>query len=569
MLQELSIRNFAIIEDLSIGFESGLTVLSGETGAGKSIIISAVNLLLGSRVSPGLIRTGSDSAELEALFLIDPQSSVARVMVEQGYDPQEGLLVRRIIARHDRHRIYINGRLATMQVLTAITANVASISGQHAHQGLLKDDEHLLILDQYGGLLDLRNQYRDTYRDILPLIEREENLLRRQARQSEQMELLRFQCGEIEAANIMPDEDQQLEAERLRLKNGQQLYQTVQQCLDELYGVDGAVFERLGHLGKELGKCAGIDALLQEPADELDALAYGVEDLVSKLRAYQGRLDLDPQQLEEVEERLDTLNRLKRKYGGSMASVLAYAEVTGRQLAEIENIDEALSEIRQQLNQAHERLGQMADQLSRERQVAAGKLARMVEVELASLKMTDTRFSVELADLQAPKDVSAYLALNGRLLSETGVDRASFMIAPNVGEAIKPLTAIASGGELSRVVLALKAILAQNDSLETVVFDEVDAGIGGGVAEMVGRKLAALARFHQILCITHLPQIAKYGEHHFRIEKAVAAGRTHTTIRRLDATARVQELARMLGGEEITPKTMDHAKEMLTEASSR
>jgi DNA repair protein RecN (Recombination protein N) len=563
MLHEISIRNFAIIEDLTIRLESGLTVISGETGAGKSIIINAVNLLLGSRASATLIRTGADSAELEALFRIAPDSDIANVMTRHGYDPAEGLVVRRIISRNDRHRIYINGRLATMQVLTAITANLASISGQHAHQGLLKEEEHLYILDQYGGLLNLRDQYQTAYQELLPLIAKEQELLGQQTRQSEQMELLRFQCDEIASANVLPEEDQDLEQERIRLKNGQMLYQTVQQCIDELYSIDGAVIERLGHLGKELGKCAAVDAALQVRADEMDALSYGVEDLAGNLRDYLGHLDMDPQRMEWVDERLDTLNKLKRKYGGSLDDVLEYAAEASHQLEEIENIDDAISRIKDKLATAHVRLCQDAETLSLKRKAAAEKLAEAVERELASLKMVDTRFAVEIASLSSPKDAGPYLHHNACYLSETGMDRASFMIAPNVGETIKPLAAIASGGELSRVVLAIKAILAQNDSLETVVFDEVDAGIGGGVAELVGKKLVALARYHQILCITHLPQIAKYGQHHFRIEKRVSKGRTHTTIKQLNSKARVKEVARMLGGEQITSTTLDHAREML------
>jgi DNA repair protein RecN (Recombination protein N) len=567
MLQEISIRNFAIIEDLTIRFESGLTVLSGETGAGKSIIINAVNLLLGSRASATLIRTGAESAELEALFHICEQSSVAQTMRELGYDPGEDLLVRRIISSNDRHRIYINGRLATMQVLTAITADLASISGQHAHQGLLKEDEHLNILDQYGSLLSLRSAYQDAYRRIVPLIRKEQELLRRQARQGEQMELLRYQRDEIEAAGIQPEEDSRLEKERLRLKNSETLFQTVQHCVDEIYNNDGAAVERLGYFGKELARAAEIDDRLKSRADEIEALTYGLEDLASHLRDYLNGIDMDPKQLEAVEARLDTLNKLKRKYGGSLEGVRAHGEEVVRQLAEIENIDAAIDAVQAELKICQTDLGRLADTLSEKRTGSAGKLARAVEQELTSLKMADTRFSVQILPLPVSPDASPYLSHNGGGLGESGPDRAAFMIAPNVGEAIKPLSAIASGGELSRIVLALKVILAQNDSVETVVFDEVDAGIGGLVAELVGKKLAHLARHHQILCITHLPQIAKYGDHHFCIVKAVSKGRTHTTITPLSAEARVEELARMLGGEKITSTTRAHAKEMLATAS--
>ncbi len=563
MLQEISIRNFAIIEDLSICFENGLTILSGETGAGKSIIINAVNLLLGSRASAALIRTGAENAELEALFRIAPQSRTARTMQDLGYDPDEGLLIRRIISANDRHRIYINGRLATMQVLTAITDDLASISGQHAHQGLLREEEHLNILDRYGGLSGLRGQYQGVYRDIVPLIGRHKELLRRQARQGEQMELLRFQHEEIEAAALQPDEDSRLEKERLRLKNSENLLQTVQLCVDELYNNDGAAVERLGHLGKELARIAEIDDRLKPRATEIEALTYSLEDLVSQLRAYLNGIDMDPGQLEAVEARLDVINKLKRKYGGSLDSVRAHGQEVARQLSEMENLDAAIDAVQAELKTRHTELARLAETLSEKRAASAADLAQSVEQELSSLKMADTRFCVQVSPLTAAPDAEPFLSHKGRGLNESGADRAAFMIAPNVGEAIKPLAAIASGGELSRVVLALKVILAQNDSLETIVFDEVDAGIGGLVAELVGRKLAHLSRHHQILCITHLPQIAKYGEHHFRIVKAVSKGRTRTTIATLGPDERIEELARMLGGEKITATTRAHAKEML------
>jgi DNA repair protein RecN (Recombination protein N) len=563
MLQEISIRNFAIIEDLTIHFEPGLTILSGETGAGKSIIINAVNLLLGSRASAALIRTGADSAELEGLFHCGPDSRVAHTMSDLGYDPEEGLQVRRIISKNDRHRIFINGRMATMQVLMAITSDLASISGQHAHQGLLKDEQHLDILDQYGDLLPLREEYQTCYRQIVPLIQRESELVRRQGAQTEQMELLRFQRDEIEASDVKPDEDQQLEKERLRLRNSENLLQTIQQCVDLLYSSDGAVVERLGHCGKELSRSAQMDDRLQPTADQIHSLSYVVEDLASQLRDYLGHIDMDAGHLEEVEARLDLMNRLKRKYGGTLEKVLDFARDARRQLDEVENIDAVLAQVRQVLQTRHAQLGRLARALSDKRRQAARKLARAVEGELTSLKMADTRFAVELNSLPAAPETGPYLRHNDCGLSETGLDRVVFMIAPNVGEAIKPLAAIASGGELSRVVLALKAILAHNDAVETVVFDEVDAGIGGEVAELVGKKLANLAGRHQILCITHLPQIAKYGQHHFRIVKSVAKGRTRTTLIPLNTDERVEELARMLGGKTITAKTRAHAREML------
>jgi DNA repair protein RecN (Recombination protein N) len=564
MLLELSIRNFAIIEDLTIRFESGLTILSGETGAGKSIIINAVNLLLGSRVSAGLIRAGADNAELEALFDIPPQNALGRLMREAGFDPGEGLMIRRIISNSDRHRIYINGRLSTMQMLSGLTTHLASISGQHAHQGLLQEETHLEILDQFGDLAGLRTEYEAVFQAIQPLLNQERNLLHRQAHQAEQLELLRFQHQEIALAALVPGEDEDLELERLRLKNGEQLFQQVQMCIDGLYSGDGATVERLGQMAKILEKAARIDGALEQRVTDLTELVYQAEAVALQLRDYLKRIDLDPRRLEAVDARRDQINKLKRKYGGTLADIIALKAKLEVQLQETENIEGAIEQVRAELNILRERLVRLAERLTESRRQAALRLSRQVESELAELKMAETRFEVDLQPLTTTKETSPYLTHQGHALGECGADRAAFMLAPNVGEVIKPLAAIASGGELSRVVLALKAILAHTDALETVVFDEVDAGIGGGVAEVVGKKLEALARHHQILCITHLPQIAKYGRHHFYISKHVSQGRTHTTIVPLDAQGRVEEIARMLGGEKITAVTRKHAREMLS-----
>ncbi len=569
MLTELFIRNFAIIDDLRIRLSEGLTILSGETGAGKSIIISAVNLLLGARATAGLIRTGSDTAELEALFHVAPESRAAVLMKECGHDPTEGLLIRRIISRADRHRIYINGRLATLQTLTPITEHLASISGQHAHQGLLKEDRHLVIIDQFGRLIALRDRVRGRYRGILPLIDRLKDLRRTKERQAERMELLAFQKQEIESAAPAPGEDETLEMERIRLKNAETLYRTVHASIQELYSADGSISERLAEVRKSLEKAASVDSDLSPHATGVSEAAFQIEDSVEALRGYLKNIRIDDQRLEEVEDRLDLLRGLKRKYGGSLESVLERLESISREHRGIENLDADIEEAEKRLSRSHDQLADLAAELSRKRGETADRLAGKVEKELHSLKMSNTAFEVSLQAAPADPDADPHLVMDGRLITESGVDRAQFLIAPNVGEKPKPLADIASGGELSRVVLALKAILASVDSVETVVFDEVDAGIGGGVAEVVGKKLTRLARAHQIICSAHLPQIAKFGDHHFRISKGVSDGRTRTAIEPVSRKDRVKEIARMLGGEKITRATMAHAREMLKGTGGR
>jgi len=566
MLRDLSIKNFAIIDDLQVQFDAGLTIMSGETGAGKSIIIHAVKLLLGARATAKLIRTGAETAELEAFFDIPMSAPVTGVMAAHGYSAEEGLMIRRVISRNDRHRVFINGSMATMQVLQVITENLASISSQHAHQTLLKEDFHLDVLDEYGNLMELRAAVSGLYREILPLLEQREALLALRDRQNDQRELLAFQSAEIEAAQLVPGEDEQLAAERRRLRNAQTLIQTVNQCVELLYGGQDAVADHLGAIRQQLETAAGLDPDLQPPSQRVAELSYQVEDVAEELRRYLRSVESDDHRLEDVEARLDTLNRLKRKYGETLSDVIHKYEVIQASLTELENLGGQIEKLDKLLANLHERLKTAVNRLHEERARVAHRLSDEMAQELEALQMPGTQFAIAVAKVPADARTSRYLSVDGCKVDERGMDRAAFQIAPNVGEQLKPLAAIASGGELSRVVLALKAILAVSGSLETLIFDEVDAGIGGGVAEVVGQKLSALAAHHQVICITHLPQIAKFGRQHFKISKAVHQGRTRATIAPLDADARLEEMARMLGGIKITNKALDHAREMLQKA---
>jgi len=563
MLQELSIKNFAIIDDLTMRFSGGFTILSGETGAGKSIIINAVNLLLGSRASAKMVRTGAETAELEALFGIPAESLTAQIMASQGYDAEEGLIVRRVISATDRHRVYINGHLANMQNLVAITRSLASISGQHAHQVLLREDEQLGILDRFGGLDDQRAEVAAGVRQIQDLIKELKRLKTREKRSAEQRELLKFQKSEIDAADISPGEDETLEGERKRLKYAEALYGMVFQSVETLYSAEGAAVERLGAARAELEKAGDIDPVLSQRARALSEAVFQVEDVVQELRSYLGNIEVDDKRLEAVEDRLEVLGRLKKKYGGILEAVFAYRDSIDAKLAEIENLTGSVSKTEAALATANRKIGGLAVKLSQKRKQAGTRLSKLVAAELAGLKMQGTRFEVVVAPIPADEKTDTSLVFQDCLLAENGIDTVSVLIAPNVGEDLKPLSKIASGGELSRVVLALKVILAGSESVETVVFDEVDAGIGGGVAEVVGKKLADLAGRCQVICITHLPQIARFGDYHFLIFKKVKNKRTLTFIEPLDVEQRVQEMARMLGGVKISATTVEHARELL------
>jgi len=478
-------------------------------------------------------------------------------------DPAEGLLIRRVVAARSPNRIYINGQLVTMAMLSAITADMASISGQHAHQKLLDEAQHLIILDQYGGLLPLRDKVAQCLQRIEPALERLRRLGDLQAGRSREMDLLAFERDEIEAAALAHDEDERLESDRRLLQNAQLRYQSTQECIERLYGMQGAVVDLLAQAQDLLTAAAGIDPALNLQAGRIEQANLEIADVVQELQTYLGGIDLDGQQLDAVEARLDLITKLKRKYGGTIEAIMAHHKTAKAALDEMENSTEQIAALHQQLEGEHQQLSELCRRLSDRRKTAAEDLACKVEGALAALRIPEARFEVQIKPRPAPDDTAPYLIVDRARADANGIETARFFIAPNTGEALKPLSTIASGGELSRMVLALKSILAGNDALETLVFDEVDAGIGGETADVVGRKLAQLARTHQVICITHLPQIARFGDDHMRVTKSIHKGRTVTTIERLRKKERVAELARMLGGEQVTAKTLAHADEML------
>jgi DNA repair protein RecN (Recombination protein N) len=408
-----------------------------------------------------------------------------------------------------------------------------------------------------------RQKVYDLYHQILPLIDELEKLKNIRDRQAEHLELLQFQKKEISDAGIVVGEDTELEQERLRLKNAETLFQIVHGSIEALYGASGSVIERLLEVKKNLERAGQIDSRLNSEAGSLAESTYLLEDLIEELRSYLRLIQIDEQRLEAVEERLDELNKLKRKFGGSLQAVQSQLETIEKELLNVENISEKITCVEKTIAERLERCKELAFKLSGSRKKAAGVLAKKITKALSLLKMVQTIFKVDLNPIVWNQKTDRYLKVGDHVLSESGIDRVTFMIAPNLGEDLKPLATIASGGELSRVILALKAILAETDSVETVIFDEVDAGIGGATAEVVGRKLAELAKHHQVICITHLPQIAKFGEHHFSISKHVIDGRTQTAIQPLSNAERHKEIARMLGGEDITSTALEHARELL------
>ncbi len=563
MLSELAIKNFAIIDDIRISFSRGFSVLTGETGAGKSIIIEAVNLLLGGRAASDLVRTGEKIAELEATFEIEPGSPAARIMADQDMDPAEGLMIRRVIAASGKHKVYINSRQSTMQLLKEVTCNLAGISSQHAHQSLFNEENHLSILDRFAKTQAMAAEVRQLYNALTPLVRQIHELTAGADQMDQENDFLRFQIEEIKGANIRADEDELLQNERLRLKNGTEILTCVTAAIDELFTREDAILERLGRIRNDLEKRSALDPALDQIAGKASQALFDLEDLAEELRIYTSRIDLDPEHLDKTEERLDLIQRLKRKYGGTLEQLFQrYADMQSR-LERTDNVAQRIAGLEKKAEQLAATLREKALTLSEKRRAGAEILGRLAEKELGELEMGNSRFVVFMD--HTPADETGYFTVDGRRITPTGMDRVSFLISPNPGEEPRPLSRIASGGELSRVVLALKAILSRTEELGTLVFDEVDSGVGGRTSDKVGKKLRALADTYQVICITHLAQIARFGTSHFRIEKKVHNGRTATAITPLaDMESRVAEIARMIGGEKITSATLAHAREMLS-----
>ncbi|MBE0559188.1 MAG: DNA repair protein RecN [Proteobacteria bacterium] len=553
MLKELNIRDFAIIDELRVSFDGGLNVISGETGAGKSIIIGAVGLLLGDRANTDMIRSFEDAAVVEALFDISEQDGLRKRIGELGYGGGEELIVRRVVSRSGKNRVYINGALASLASLAAIGESLINICGQHEHQMILDPENHTDILDEFGGLMPLRSEYRESYDRYRALNERLRGLQELRRKKEEREELLRFQIGEIAQAGVRAGEDAALMEEKKVLANVQKLIDLAQVAYETLYGKGASVLAELRSAASAVKEIRKIDAALKLSEEEMEELYYRIEEAAFTLRDYGSRLTFDPARMEALEERLERLGRLKRKYGGTLDAVIAKQAEAEAELRNIASVEAEIEQLAAAIADEKARMIDAARLLSGRRHEVAAALRETIEKEVRTLRMENARFEVVFRE-PAGGDAA---------FTEKGTDDLEFYLSANVGEEIKPLRGIASGGELSRIMLALKKVLARTGSVGTIVFDEVDSGIGGATAEIVGQKLREVSRHHQVLCITHLAQIACCGDRHYRVVKRIAGERTNTSVAVLSEEERVEEIARMLGGVELTEKTREHAQEML------
>jgi len=551
MLTDLKIKNFAIIDELHLSFLPGLTILSGETGAGKSIIIGALNLILGGRSFVEQIRTGENEAIIEALFDISGDSNFQEILAAKGFSVNDNtLLIKRIISREGKNKVLVNGSLTTLSLLTEIVEPLLNISGQHEHQELLRPQNHINILDEFGNLFPLRKEYYESFRLQEKIRQEIETLKFESSRRQERKELLNFERDEIARAQLVPGEEEDLVKEKNILKNAEELITISNGIYESLYSSDGAIISQLSRKARELKDIINIDSQLIPFGQILDSVIIQLEDLAISLRDYSKRIKYDPQMLEEIDNRLETIRRLKKKYGTTVEDILEYQKKIEVELEKISDYDDHLQSLAGEYERINGETREKAKILSQKRKETALKLSQRIEEELATLGMQNTKFSVEITPLES--------------LDESGMDQIEFLISPNPGEDLRPLARIASGGELSRVMLAFKHLFTREEKIATLVFDEVDAGIGGATAQVVGQKLYEISRHYQTICITHLPQIACFGEHHYSIKKKVEKGRTKTLVKKLNPEERVEEIARMLGGTEITQQTRNLAREMIT-----
>ena len=570
MLRLLKITNFAIIDDLEIAFGPGLNVLTGETGAGKSIIFDALNLTLGARARGDLVRTGAKEAVVESLFEIPDTSAglaTRSLLVEAGVEIEdEGeFIVRRRVAEAGRSHIYLNGVLGTASLLSSVGERLVNIHGQHAHQSLLRPAGHLGLLDDFAQTSGERTALGELVRDLKTAEEKLRVHKEGVRERAQRADLLRFQVEELEKAALRAGELAEIEAELPRLRNAGRLIEGAASLYKRLYEAEGAIVEKTGEIHRELEDIAGLDESLHPLAEEAASAQAQLESLADSLRDYTEAIAHDPGLLEELEERRALVREMIRKYGSDEAECLAYLEECRNQLAVISDEEGTEARLVDARDALRADLSKAALALSEERARAAKSLDARMEEALAELGLAGARFQTLITHQEDPE---GFIRVGGRAVAirADGVDRAQFHFSPNPGEPPRPLSRVASGGELSRLMLSLESVLRRADLIPTLIFDEVDAGIGGAVAEVVGRKLKGVSESHQVLVVTHLPQVASLGARHFRVEKHVAEGRTATRIELLEDGERVEEIARMGTGLEITDAAREHAREMLGKA---
>lgn len=543
MLKELRIKNFAIIDDLKVRFEEGLNVITGETGAGKSIIVDSLSLALGSRAQSDLIRSGEKEAVVHAYFEVGGVKELPDI----GIDISDGLILRRSISASGKSRSYINDTMVSLQSLAEVGRSLVDIHGQHEHQSLLSIDKHRDFLDAFGKLHEDRQWVENLYKEVEMLKKEATELKQKVKERAHRLDLLKFQIQEIDAASLKASEKEELIEKKTILSNLNRLNELTETAYAMIYGSEGSCMERLSSIISKVREMSSIDHSVTDTLNMLESALPFIEDAAVSLRGYRDRYDVEPERLAEIEERIDLIKKLEKKYGEGIENIIRYRDEAERELKGLEFVDEKLESLEADLKRKEETLLNSAVSLSGKRGKIAKRMEELVMKELRELAFGNAEFMIDFKQ---------------EAISSFGIDKVEFLFSANPGEPPRPLAKIASGGELSRVMLALKSILADFDSIPVLIFDEVDAGVGGKTAESVGKKLKAISSKHQVLCTTHLPQIASLGDYHLKTEKGQKGERVYVEVKELSGKERLHEIARMLSGK-ITELSLKHAKELI------
>lgn len=563
MLRSLTIRDYALIEGLEVDFQPGLNVVTGETGAGKSIVVGALKMILGERASTEVVRTGARKAVVEGLFEGVDEAVLRPILSEAGLEWQDHLILRREITA-SQSRAFVNDSPATVQVLKRIASHLVDLHGQHEHQSLLRTETHVEMLDGYGGLSELRSAYRSALESVRQLVSKRKDLARRESELARQRDLWEFQLEEIDRVSPEEEEEEGLEAERRILENAERLHEATLNLFEILYEAESAVYDRLTVARNELQELTRIDAAFEPSLKEIASAQITVSEVSALIQDYNSRIEFNPERLEAIRDRLGELEHLKRRYGGSLEAVLAYRKEIADQLELARDFSGALARLATEIEEAQTGLGEVAERLSNKRREVASRVEAAVVAELDGLGMPKSRFDVSIT--QDASENGWVLTSDGRRVEAhpDGMDVVEYFISTNPGEPPRPLAKVASGGEISRIMLAMKSILAKSDRLPMLVFDEIDVGVSGGIAEAVGTRMRDLGRYHQIITITHLPQVAAQGNAHFRVEKRVEDGRTRTDMRLLSPDERVAEVAGLMSGAQVSDSALESARELIS-----
>lgn len=567
MLLELTIRQFAIIEELKVNFKEGLNIITGETGAGKSIIIDAIQLISGGRGSIEFIRNNAEKAEIEALFDLDLNHEAFSILNSLGIaGAEDGLIIlKRELLRNGKSICRINGELVTLAVLKELGQFLIQLHSQNQHQNLMNQDKQLLLLDAYGNeyIENIKTVYQQVFSQYQSLNKELKMLRENEKEATQRIDLLKYQIDEIEKAKLRPNEDEELQEARDKIRNSEKITNNLHNAYNLLYS-DRGINEQLFHVVSLLEQISSYDKNIALIHEQIIQAYYQIEDATNQLNSHVNELDFDPNQINIIEERLSLIYHLKRKYGDSVTAIIEYLSMIEAELTSLSNREERLDNLEKELNKATQELLNNALQLSNERKKYALDLSGKIEQELKDLQMVNAKFKVEIEYIEEKNGIE----LNGNSyhISNMGLDKVNFLISPNPGEPLKPLNKIASGGELSRIMLAIQTILANKDDVPTIIFDEIDTGVSGRAAQAIAEKLAYVARDKQIFVVTHLPQVASMADYHYLIQKKIKDQTTYTEIELLDEEKRIEELARMLGGVEVTDLTKKHAKEMIEKA---